>query len=57
MVVSPYFGRSAISRMHTSASRGAATHDQRTVFIGESGSSMWPEYPPWFSVDVHVARN
>jgi hypothetical protein len=45
MVVSPYFGRSAISRMHTSASRGAATHDQRTVFIGESGMSMRPEYP------------
>jgi hypothetical protein len=56
MVVSPYFGRSAISRMHTSASCGAATHDQRTVFIGESGMSMRPGYPQRLLLDVRVAR-
>jgi len=42
--------------MHTSASHGAATHEQRTVFIGDSAPSMRPEYAPRLRVDERVAR-
>jgi len=42
--------------MHTSADGGGTMYDQRTVFIGESGPSMRPEYVPRLRVDVRVAR-